>query len=159
MDGTDEKPKYPDGSCTTCLLCKEHRKYQRPVLPLKVTIPHKMLYLNTSMTTEVKVKLWWMGDFCVHCGTSWNVSTFSNLCEQKMQCSKAHTKFFLFSCTVRKKTQGKKTTVKSKKSRKNEQFFLFNWKPGVSLLQRKKKKTSCKIFWEATYKDQLFWLM
>lgn len=37
------------------------------------------------MTTQVEVKLWGVGDFCVHCGTSWNVSTFSNLCKQEMQ--------------------------------------------------------------------------
>lgn len=44
-----------------------------------------MSYLNPSMTTQVEVKLWGVGDFCVHCGTSWNVSTFSNLCKQEMQ--------------------------------------------------------------------------
>lgn len=37
------------------------------------------------MTTQVEVELGWMGDFCVHCGTSWNVSAFSNLREQQMQ--------------------------------------------------------------------------
>lgn len=62
-----------------------NQEHQQPMLCLKVTTPCKMLYLNTSMTTQVEVKLWWMGDFCVHCGTRWNVPTFSNLCEQYMQ--------------------------------------------------------------------------
>lgn len=37
------------------------------------------LYLYSSMAAEVKVKLIWMGDICVHCCTSRNVSTPSNL--------------------------------------------------------------------------------
>lgn len=36
-------------------------------------------YLDSSVTAEVKVKLVWVGDVCVHCGASRNVSTSSHL--------------------------------------------------------------------------------
>lgn len=105
-----------------------------------------MSYLNASMTTQVEVKLWGVGDFCVHCGTSWNVSTFSNLCEKEMQRHWGTTQrgfvFFFFSPLYGQENKHEKKSYKKQKVKKEcaKLKFCYNWKSAVSLLWRKKKR-------------------
>lgn len=48
------------------------------VIPKHVIVGRPACPLDASVTTQVEVKLSWVGDFRVHGGACWNVSTFPN---------------------------------------------------------------------------------
>lgn len=106
-----------------------------------------MSYLDPSMTTQVEVKLWGVGDFCVHCGTSWNVSTFSNLCEQEIQRHWGTTqRVFLFQLYSQENKHKEKIYKKQKsEERMCKAEILFQLKIwSVSSMEKEKKKQAAK---------------
>lgn len=47
-------------------------------------------YLNSCMTTEVKVKLRWVCDGAIHCSACWDIATFPHLLK----------KYIIFKSTI-----------------------------------------------------------
>lgn len=153
MDGTDEKPKYIDGSCTIFLLGKESREIPTASVifesyhPTQNAVPeYRHDYTGKSQTLMdgwFLCPLWYQLE-CFHFfQPAWTENAYIV----------RHTKFFLFSCIERKKNTRKKKSVKSSKSRKNEQNWNFVKTENLEHLYNRGKKTSCKIFLEVTYKD------